>query len=428
MNIPPATIHTLHQLTTIGEVPIADIHHLTAAKNLGLWTLSADGSRAVATSVTIQILQTLPNLSETIAALISCKPDIRQAWGKIIAARLQEMGTRRDVKELCEAINTLGQASTALLELLPEASLTASNYTALERTLFNSPAEQAPATPKLLRVLGATADLVEGKQGTPVNSLPDIDSLNPGVNWVRGRLLQLPNLEEGEKLKEGENKKKNSPLPTPYPLLPKSSVLSGKWGELTSQEIVPDDMPSQAIMRWVLYRPWVFFLAQIVFTQEVWLAERISGKLSLELENSYLSQFDQPPQILVVITTPIGEEIICGTLAELILRVLNYLGVFLVTAHPTNHALYTTTLQERLAPLISVLLQNKVWYFATGSSSQRSGYTIHPNFSDSCYRVLGSKSFNRLGNCVTSAVRNACEAWVQEKLAMGKAQMVILHW
>lgn len=409
MTISPATIHTLHQLLTIGEVPIADMRYLNTAKNLGLWTLSADGSLAVATPATIQLLQTLPNLSETIAALISCEPDIRQAWGKIIAARLQELGTRRDVKELCEAINTLGQASTALLELLPQACLTASNYTVLERNLFSSPAEQAPATPKLLRVLGGTADLVEGKQGTPVNSLLDIDPLNPGVNWVRGRLLQLPAL---------ESTKESAKAPTTN-----TSILSGEWGELTFQERVSDDTPSQSIMRWVLYRPWVFLLAQIVFTQEVWLAERISGKLSVELENTYQEQFDQPPQILVVITTPTGEEIICGTLAELILRVLNHLSVFLLTAHPPNHTLYTATLQERLAPLIAVLLQNKVWYFATGSSSQRSGYTIHHNFSDSCYRVLGSKSFNRLGNCVTSAVRNACEAWVQEKLVMGKTSI-----
>ncbi|BAZ08871.1 hypothetical protein NIES4071_06770 [Calothrix sp. NIES-4071] len=405
MTITLAIIPTLNQLITVGEVLIADISFLNAGKNLGLWAPSADGKRAVATSATVQLLQSLPNKAETIGALISCEPDIRQAWGKIIAARLQELGTSRNAEKLCDAINTLGEASAPLLKLLPQASLSNTNYTEIERRVFDSPAEQALAAPKLLRVLGATADLVEGK-GAPVNSLPDIDALNPGVNWVRGRLLQLP-LKNAEVLTKG------------------TSILFGGWGELSSQERVLEDTPSQAIMRWVLYRPWVFLLAQVVFTQEAWMAERVSGKLSLELENSYLSQFEKPPQILVVITTPTGEEVICGTLAELILRVLNHLGVFILTEHSPTEPLYLTTLQERLAPIISALLQNKVWRFESGNSSQRLSYTIHPDFSNSCYRVLGSKSFNRLGNSVTSAIRGVCDGWVQEKLAVaGNAALV----
>jgi hypothetical protein len=387
-----STIRALEQFLTTGFAPITDISPLRTGETLGLWTTSANTSRAVATPTTVRLLQTLPSLSETVAALLSCEPEIRQAWAKIIAARLQELGTRRDTQELSKAIATLGQAADTLLKLLPPSALIATKYTEVERAIFEVPAEQAQATPSLLRVFGATAPLVEGKQGTPVNSLPDIDPLNPAINWVRGRLLRLPN-------------KASPKVPTTN-----TSVLLGEWGELTPSEINPDDTPDQAIMRWVLYRPWLFLLAQIVFTQEAWAAERICGKLSLELESSQLSQFYEPTQVLVVVTTALEEEVICGSLASLLLRVLNQLGVYILTAN-----LSTTELDRQLAPLIKNLLRQKVWQFQTGTSRQRSGYIIHPEFSDSCYRILGSKSFVRLSNTITSAIRNTCARWLQKR-------------
>lgn len=434
MTITSHTTRALEKLLTLGEVPAAEINPLNTAKALGLWTPSADNSRAVATSAAVKLLQALPSLPETIAAILSCEPDIRLAWGKIIAARLKELGQRRDTPELCEAINKLGQAASALLPLLPQSALTPTHYSDLERIIFEAPAEQAVATPKLLRVLGATAHLVEGKQGTPAESLPDIDPLNPSINWVRGRLLRLPRFGDGEMERWGDGEKAPNPkslrvdslagVRTPATKVqnPKSSVLSGDWSELTPAEINPDDTESQAIMRWVLYRPWAFLLAQIVFTQEAWAAERISGNLSLELEESQLSQFHQPTQVLVVITTAAGEEVICGILAELLLRVLSQLGVSLLTPTPSPVAALLTKgggaeLNNRLAPVIKALLQHRVWSFNSGNSRQRSGYTIHPSFSDSCYQILGSKSFYRLGSPVTAAIRNTCDCWVSERLA-----------
>ena len=252
-------------------------------------------------------MQSLPNLQEACAAILSCELDIRIAWSRIIAARVQELGNRRDITELTQAISILGQASETIIEQITDSTINPTNFTELEKILFGIPAEQAPVTPKLLRILGATASLIEDKQGKQEPSLTNVDPLNPAINWVKGRILQLPisYLSEVGTLELENQKAKN--------------VLSGIYFDLTLEEINPDDTPSQATMRWVLSRRWIFLLAQIVFTQEAWSAERIAGKLSLELPESQINQFHQPQQILVVITTPTGEEILCGTLAELII-------------------------------------------------------------------------------------------------------------
>ena len=403
MTIKTSTIHALEKLLTIGEVNASELQSLQTGEKLGLWRLSSDNRWAVATPTTVQLLQSLPNLQEACAAILSCELDIRIAWSRIIAARLQELGNRRDITELTQAISVLGQASETIMEQITDSTINPTNFTELEKILFSIPAEQAPATPKILRILGATASLIEDKQGKPESTLTDVDPLNPAINWVKGRILQLPisSLSAGETWEIENQKAKN--------------VLSGIYFDLTLEEINPDDTVSQSTMRWVLSRPWIFLLAQIVFTQEAWSAERIAGKLSLELPESQINQFHQPQQILVVITIPTGEEILCGTLAELIIRVLNYLGVSLLTPVSTTEPNYLTSLESKLASAISILLQKQVWQFNPGGSGQPSSYSIHPDFSDSCYRVLGAKYFNRLGNSVTAAIRSSCESWIELK-------------
>ena len=410
MTIKISTIDAIEKLLTIGEVSASELQSLQIGKKLGLWRLSSDNQWAIATPATVQLLQGLPNLQEACAAILSCELDIRNAWSRIIAARLQELGNRRDITELTQAISILGQASETIIEQITYSTINTTIFTELEKILFGIPAEQAPATPKLLRILGATASLIEDKQGKPEPSLTNVDPLNPAINWVKGRILQLPiySLPEVGTWEIENQKAKN--------------VLSGIYFDLTLKEINPNDTSSQATMRWVLSRPWIFLLAQIVFTQEAWSAERIAGKLSLELPESKINQFHQPEQILVVITTPTGEEILCGTLAELIIRVLNYLGVSLLTPVSPTEPNYVTSLESKLAPaiasrhsVIAMLLQKQVWQFNPGGSGQPSSYSIHPDFSDSCYRVLGAKYFNRLGNLVTAAIRSSCESWIELK-------------
>ncbi|MGD1919712.1 MAG: hypothetical protein ACFCAD_12950 [Pleurocapsa sp.] len=362
---------------------------LSTGGKLGLWRLSQDKKRAVATPTAVRLLQSLPNLQETCAAILSCEPDIRRAWGKIIAARLKDLGNLKDVSGLIQTIGTLEQASKTILQQISDSVITSTEFTELETIIFGTPAEQAPVTPKLLRVLGATASLVEEKQDKSKPLLANVDPFNPAVNWVKGRILQMP----------------SRPLTT-----------LRERKELGSIILSGDHSPSeQETMNWVLSRPWIFLLAQIVFIQEAWSAERIAGKLSLELPEAQIDRFHQPEKILVIITLPTGEEITCGTLGELIIRVLNYLEISLLAPIPPTDAEYVTSLNASLSNAIAILLQKQIWQFNPGGSGRNSSYSIHPDFSDSCYGVLGAKYFNRLGDFVSIAIRNSCEAWVEER-------------
>ena len=161
-------------------------------------------------------------------------------------------------------------------------------------------------------------------------------------------------------------------------------------------------------MYWVLARPWCFLLAQIVFTQEAWAAERISGELTLELEPSNVSLRDHPPKLSIVVTSTDGDEILCGSLGELLLRVLNQLGIEILAPE-------IDTLDAQLAPVIAALLQQQVWQFSLGVGGYRPHYTIHPTFSDTCYRAIGSKYFNRLASSVTATIRSTSEQWAKER-------------
>ncbi|MCM1984755.1 hypothetical protein [Lyngbya confervoides] len=392
MSFTPAVLDALKQLLTLGEVSQAKLADLPTGTTLGLWTPSADQQRAVATPALVRLLRTLPTSAEAIAAILSCEPEIRQAWQRIASARLQELGQQRDAAGLCDAISALGFCATKLLETLPQGNLDATPFAAFERNLFEVPAEQAIATPKLYRVLGATAALVEGRQGKPGTPLPNVDPLNPAQNWLKGRLMQPPRAEM-----DGN---------APQKQWRTTSILSGSWADYTPPDT--EERPELAEMYWVLARPWCFLLAQIVFTQEAWAAERISGELALELDPSNGSLAYRPPQISVVITSPEGNEILCGSLGELLLRVLQQLGVELLTPSVEG-------IDAQLAPVIEVLIQRQVWQFNPGAGGYRPHYTIHPIFSDTCYRALGSKYFNRLASPVTATIRSTSEQWAKER-------------
>jgi hypothetical protein len=175
--------------------------------------------------------------------------------------------------------------------------------------------------------------------------------------------------------------------------------------------------PADDRMRWVLERPWVLLLAQLAFTQEAWEAEQISGRLALELADDQLANPYLPGRVDVAVTTAEGDEVVCGTLAQLALRVLARLDMTLL-ARPEQAA----RLDEYLAPVVRLLLEKKVWRFEPrAAGGRRPSYVIDDDFSTSCYRAFGSKYFYRGASVLSAAIRIACEQWAKERLAMSGA-------
>jgi len=392
-------ITTVQQLLTTGEAAADAVEALVEATHLGLWHEHKSANRVVTTTTLVNLAATLPNVAETVAAVFACEPVLRLAWLHIVAARLREAGKRRDAVELCSTIDQLGVASRRVRQLLPDASLQPTGHQDIEIALFGAAVEQAVIWPKLLRVIGATADLVEGGLGRPAAALPAVAPLDPKQSWCPGRIMQLPVLHDAAAADV-------------------SFVLAGSCAPLSPAERVADDSPSQAVMRWVLYRPWVMLLAQIAFTQEAWEAEQISGRLVLELAEDQLANPYEPSRVDVVVTTAAGDEIRCGTLGELLRRVLARLDVTLL-ARPED----AQRLDERLAPVIHLLLEQKIWRFeAHGAGTSRPGYVIDDDFSTSCYRAFGSKYFYRGGSLLTNAIRLTGEQWVREKLSEAGAR------
>jgi hypothetical protein len=390
----------LKRLLAAGEVPAVHVAALPAGRDRGLWAPSIDGKRQVVTGSIVRLWSVLAgDGTETTAAVCACEPGIRPAWNCILAARLKEMGDRRDAAELYRAVDLLGAASVAVRGQLATASLKPTGFGELESELFGAPAEQAVALPKLLRVIAATANLVEGGQGAAAESLPDVLPLDPRHNWVRGRVLRSPDRAE------------------PQPESP-SAVLSGGWADLMEDEFSLGREPGRRheLMRWVLLRPWAFLMAQVIFAQASWAKEPTQGGLALELDEDQLQRFHEPGLVRVVVTTAEGDEVLCGSLGELVHRVLTQLGVVLLA--PTQSPAF---LDDRLGALVHALLERRVWrYDVRAAVGQRPGYVIHDEFDTASEGRFGRHPFAWLGSAVTEAVRTASEAWARERLSRAR--------
>lgn len=387
-----ATIVALGQLIQTGEAEAVSLAAIPEGQSLGLWTLAPSGKRAVATPTMVELLSRLPDEHEVLIGLVACSPKLRLAWQAVVAARLKEMGQRRDAEQLCAAINELDRAAEAVRKQLPEAKLAATGFGELENLLFGCPAEESPALPKLLRAIGRTSPIVEGRSAPPVQPLPEINPLTPEANWVPNRLLRPP--DEHDSFPDGA-----------------SSILTGSLINLLKRESDDTDTPGSARVRWTLCRPWALLLAQVVFTQEAWAAEQNAGSLSLELPEDQESRFDSPARVNIVVTRPTGEEIACGTLGELVSRVLRRLGVTLLLRQDR-----LKDLDAQLAPVIRSLMHRQIWKFeGRGLKGQRSCYRIAEGFSVDCYRIFGARYFNRGCSRITAAIRATADEWAAEK-------------
>jgi hypothetical protein len=261
---------------------------------------------------------------------------------------------------------------------LPEARIAPGPHAALERELLGASCEQAAATPALLRLLAVAAALSPSRDA-PLPALAKIDGrgFDAQGNWCRGRLLALPQVA-------------SSTVAADY-------LLGGGW----------DRAAPAGTMAWVLAHPWPLLLAMLAYAQDVWQAEGRGGLL-VELpggQNAFA-----PSEIALRVQGPEGDEAPCGTLGGLLLTVLDQLGVGLFPHTPD-----AGELNARLSPLIGALLEHRVWRYQEGASGERGQYRIHPAFADDCFRLPGSKVFNRTGRLLWQAVRIGADALYQSR-------------
>jgi hypothetical protein len=385
------TIKAMRDLLATGEVAAGALAALPSGQNLGFWSIA--GTHAVATPALVRLWSKLADESETIAAVASTESSIRQKWLGMIAARVQEVGQRRDAATLCGVIDALGPAAGAVDKLLAGARSDPTGLGELETELLGFQAHQAPAVPKLLRCISATAPLIEGGAARPMAPLPRVDPLDQAANWVSGRLIQLPDRDK-------------TSVEGVY-------VLSGCIAPLRKGESDPSDDARTARMRWILARPWLALLSQVVFTQDAWHAEHLAGGLALELDRTTLETYLRPPCVQVVVTLADGREVLCGSLGKLLLRTLDRLGVMVLSPESGMAGL-----DGMLAPVIQVLQENAIWRFRErGLRGGRPGYAIDEGFAVDAYRIFGAKYFNRGAENLTAAIRVTAEDWAKDVTA-----------
>ncbi len=373
------SLQNLSQLFEQGHARIPESWDLQGPQDTGLWWRSSN-SEAIATPELIRLAQTLSSSQERVGLLLATERRFREPWLSLQSARLKGFGERHDWENLCKQITQLGAASPILKEKLPSASLKTTNHATLELGIFGAPADQPAAAPGLLRVLGATAAIIEGKQGKPASALDDVDPHNIEQNWVAGRLLQAPNTEA-----------------TPHP-----AVLSGRVEPCTEDS-----------MRWVLETPWATLLGVLVFTMEAWASER-KGGLQLELPEMYVQQYARPPQVQVVVTLADGQEILCGSLGAYCLRVLEALGMALVPS------LNAEQLDQHLMDVIARLLQARIW---TWKPEARTRYFIGESFGFDCYRGDGHKYIYLGADSLSQTLRSVAVSWAKERVEQSSEEV-----
>jgi hypothetical protein len=368
------SVSRLAELFRQGTTRIPESWNLSCPEQCGLWWRAT--GVAVASPLLIRLARQLPNPEEFPALTLATEARYRDGWLNLQAARFTKLGERQCTRELCEQIDFVGAAAGAIRERLSTARLEPTSWSSIELELFDAPADQAAAAPALLRVLGLTAHLVEGKQGRPCESLPAVDSKDPRTNWIGGRLLLAPGVE---------------------PSVGDPWVLCGGYDR-------DEDIERMA---WVLSSPWVMLLGLLGFMAEAWAAERRGG-VTLELPAGRIGEFATPSQIDIVVTLPEdGVEVLCGSLGEFCLRVLDALDMALVPN------LGARELDVRLGQAVGRLLGEKVW---TYRPLERPGYVIGEEFSNDCYRGEGHKYIYRAADSLADTLREVCMAWARSRM------------
>lgn len=360
-----------------------------------------DGKHWVASQRLLEGVSKLGSSSHLVAAVLACDSRFRQPWLNLMAARCQEAAELSDPLQLVERIHQLGAASEWVEVSLPEASLSATRYSAIERDLLGTQADSISAVPILTRVLTMAYQLSLWRgQALPVIAPTALQGQRPDIDWVKGRLLPVPKA----------NVKYN-----PYLLVSLSSSKASETNQLDDfDQLAFDNLPLDAVktrsdlaLDWVLSSPWSLLLAAITYEQDIWSSEGLGG-LMLELpagQNSY-----KPSLVQVLVLNRDGDEVLCGSLAQFVNRILAELTMALFPA--------TVSIQEldqQLGDIIELLIKRQVWQHRDGISGELDYYQINPQFADACYRMKGQRAFALYGKKLRAAIRTQALRWRQEQ-------------
>ncbi|MFT5634884.1 MAG: hypothetical protein ACI89T_000315 [Cognaticolwellia sp.] len=367
---------------------------LEVLQNLGLWLISEDSKTLIASKILLQLRQSLNTDLDTVAAMLATQLCYQQAWAKIVSAQLNDAAARNDINALSEQITLLRSGAKAVLSQSTNASLNPTDFKDVESFIFGQGAEQSASYPKLLRALSNGALLVNAsrnenhnkKYDSSVLELSPIAPTDISTFWQAQRLIELPSI-------------KGTKQGCDYHL---NGLVKASSNGLDDKQTID----------WLMNNPWAYLLAQIIYTQDLWRSEQIAGGLVLEIDPSQIKHFMQPNAVHVVVTTIAGQEVNCGSLAELLLRVLDALAIHLLS--PLKHQQQIESLNAAISPLIGFMIEAKVWQFIEGSSKDIPQYKTHSHFDRIPTSRIGSIYFSRPGKRITAAIREQAESWANE--------------
>ena len=371
---------------------------------IGLAHPGRDGGPWVMSRRLLDVRAWLATDEEAIAAILAQDETLRADWARILAARCREAAEWQDGGALVQLVTRLGGAAAWVEAALSEPSLAPTATPEIERELLGASAEQAHATPALVRALAAASRLRAWRE-SPLPALAPVDPTGERVddNWCAGRLLAAPDAPDRD--------------PNRDPGCDPDWLLAGSWSVAGAGEA--DLAPLTLLARWVLPNPWPLLLAVIGYVQDSWSAEGWGGLL-LELPQGQNPQ--HPSEVQVLVAGADGSELLCGSLGGLVLGVLGRVGMQLFPAgfgEPGGEGAGATGAETRLntllSPLIGELLRRRVWRFREALSGQQGQYSLSPGFSDACYRILGARSLGRNARGLRRAVREQAEHWRRDR-------------
>lgn len=319
------------------------------------------------TKAMIQSHAALNNSAEWHLSLLALNPEIRKYWVALAIARCKEAQHIQDPLVLIQRIQTLGEASTWLLEHVEApVQLEATPLASLERELLGCELQENSAYPILFRILKVAYDLQATQ--TDLQKLDEVDVTHKKLerNWSVGRIIVLP---------------KNQ------------GYSRDRWAlQIKSPQ-------STAYLDLLNANPWQMLLALTVFTQDAWAAEHGAGfNLCLpQGQNHYAAN-----EVKVIAVGVEGDEVEIGTIADLILKVISTLGMICYPHTPT-----VNDLNQTLAALIKQALEIKLWQYRDGGMGELGQFSIHPALSDACYSLPLSPIFGRKSKYIQQVIKDS---------------------